>query len=102
MRDVDRPAKARIEEAEEVAQAANLGGILIDSRRSAEIAVTHPWTSPEAKQAGLDYAQAKADTIERTGMFTHVAEPGQVPFWQLGGAGCAPGDPTVTLTDRMR
>jgi hypothetical protein len=80
----DRPTDERIREAEKVADAANLGGILIDSRRSAEIAAANPWTSPEARQAAKDYAQAKADTIERTSVFEHVAEPGQVPFWQLG------------------
>jgi hypothetical protein len=46
----DRPTEVRIEEAEKVAQAANLGGILIDSRRSAT--TENPWASPDAKQAG--------------------------------------------------
>jgi hypothetical protein len=63
----DRADAVRVREAEAVADAANLGGILIDGRR------------------GADYAQDKADTIDATGVFEHVNEPGQVPFWQLSG-----------------
>ena len=83
MREGQRVPEPRIREAEKVADAANLGGILIDSRR---LDTASSWDSPEMQQATRDYAQAKADTIERTGMFDHVADNGQVPFWQLGRA----------------
>jgi hypothetical protein len=89
MREADRPTEARIQEAEKVADAANLGGILIDGRPQAEATATadnvHVWNpaDKEAWEAGTHPAQTKAAAVEGSGMFQHVAEPGQVPFWQL-------------------
>ncbi|WP_033345596.1 hypothetical protein [Catenuloplanes japonicus] len=74
-------------QAETVAAAADLNGILIDGRSLAEhtIADGSPWHTGEreAWDAGEHPAQVKAATVEATGAFTHIAELGQVPFWQL-------------------
>ncbi|SCL12828.1 hypothetical protein GA0070616_0034 [Micromonospora nigra] len=71
---------ARIAEAKRVAQAAALGGILTDSR---EFVGRDPWASEEVRAAERAEAERVAEEIEATGMFEHVAEEGQVPFWQL-------------------
>jgi hypothetical protein len=84
MRDVDRPTDARVREAETVADAANLGGILIDGRRLSEAAADKAWSNDE-RQAIEKYQRAETAAIEGSGVFAHVAEPGQVPFWQLSG-----------------
>jgi hypothetical protein len=75
-----RPSRQRIEQAEKVAHAANLDGILIDGRRLA--ADQRVWSEGE-RQATKDHHQAEADAIEGSGLFEHVTEEGQVPFWQL-------------------
>ncbi len=80
----DRPSEERIRQAEKVAHAAELGGILIDGRRLAEASADSPWTSPEVRQAVMDHYHAERDAVEGSGLFEHVAEQGQVPFWQLG------------------
>jgi len=77
---------AQIAQAEKVTDAAELGGILIDGRRQAQAQDADPFTSPELRQATRDYHQAKRQAIEGSGQFIHVAEEGQVPFWQLGPA----------------
>jgi hypothetical protein len=88
----ERPSQERIDQAEKVASAAELGGILIDGRRMAEATATadnaHIWNpaDKEAWEAGTHPAQTKAAVVEGSGMFEHVAEEGQVPFWQLRGA----------------
>lgn len=83
-----RPSQQRIEQAEKVASAAELGGILIDSRRLNDAAAANPWTDEEGRQAARDYAEQKRAAVEGSGMFEHVAETingvEQVPFWQLG------------------
>jgi hypothetical protein len=86
MRDVDRPTKARIREAEKVANAANLGGILIDGSRLSQAAAEKAWSDAE-RQAIQEHQRAETAAIEGSGLFAHVAEPGQVPFWQLGSTG---------------
>ena len=82
-----RPSEERIAQAEKVAAAAELGGILIDGRRAAANARTY---SDAERQANLDAAADKAAAVEGSGMFGHVAETidgvEQVPFWQLGAA----------------
>lgn len=70
-----------IAEAEKVAHAAQMGGILIDSRRLTE---SQRYWSDEERQAAIAHEDAKRAAIEGSGAFTHVAEDGQVPFWQLG------------------
>jgi hypothetical protein len=74
----------RLAQAEQVANAAELGGILIDGRPVAERTA-----EGAAWEAGTHPAQEKAREIEATGAFTYVAETidgvEQVPFWQLGG-----------------
>jgi hypothetical protein len=88
MRDVDRPTKARIREAEKVANAANLGGILIDGSRLSQAAAEKAWSDAE-RQAIQEHQRAETAAIEGSGLFAHVAETingvEQVPFWQLGG-----------------
>jgi hypothetical protein len=87
----DRPSEERIEQAEKVALAAELGGILIDGRPQAEATATadnaHIWhqADKQAWEAGTHPAQTKAAAVEGSGMFAHVADEGQVPFWQLSG-----------------
>ncbi|MDI6101888.1 hypothetical protein QLQ12_25035 [Actinoplanes sp. NEAU-A12] len=85
---------AQFAQAERVALAAELGGILIDGRPSAErIAQSSDYTGHNIDRelwlAGTHPAQQKAAEIEATGKFTHVAETidgvKQVPFWRLGG-----------------
>jgi hypothetical protein len=83
MRDIDRPTEARIREAEKVAAAANLGGILIDGSRLSQAAADNAWSHAE-RQAIEEHQRAQTAAIEGSGVFAHVAEPGQVPFWQLG------------------
>jgi len=73
----------RIRQAEKVATAAGLGGILIDGSRLDEAAMASPSTSDAQRQAIEDHTRAERAAIEGSGMFTHVAEPGQVPYWQL-------------------
>ncbi|MEU4239770.1 hypothetical protein [Actinoplanes sp. NPDC026619] len=83
----------RLAQAEQVASAANLGGILIDGRGPAERQAQSDSVFDEnhrrAWEAGEHPSQIKAAEIEATGRFTHVAETidghEQVPFWQLGG-----------------
>lgn len=56
--------------AEAVMTAAGSGGILIDHRGSVGGALR-------------SVAERKARYVEASGMFDHVAEPGQVPYWRL-------------------
>jgi hypothetical protein len=88
MRDIDRPTQARTREAEKVADAANLGGILIDGSRLSEAAAQKAWSNAE-RWAIEEHQRAETAAIEGSGVFAHVAEPGQVPFWQLGSKGQA-------------
>ncbi|MEU4216206.1 hypothetical protein [Actinoplanes sp. NPDC026623] len=82
----------RLAQADQVASAANLGGILIDGRRMAERQAQSDSVFDEshrrAWEAGEHPSQVKAAEIEATGQFTHVAETingvEQVPFWRLG------------------
>lgn len=101
------PTLERFRQAEQVANAANLGGILIDGRPMAERdaqsdSVWHD-SGRDAWQAGTHPTQQKAAEVESAGVFTHVAETingrDQVPFWRLGsqddltaGQQQAPGD----------
>jgi len=88
-----RMAPERLGQAEQVASAANLGGILIDGRGPAERQAQSTSVFDEghrrAWEAGEHPAQVKAAEIEATGRFTHVADTidghKQVPFWRLGG-----------------
>lgn len=80
---------ARFAQAERVAQAAQLGGILADGRPQAEYTAQsgsiYDRTAREMWEAGTHPTQVKAREIEASGMFTHVTvDP--VPFWQLGRA----------------
>ncbi|MEU4239519.1 hypothetical protein [Actinoplanes sp. NPDC026619] len=83
----------RLAQADKVALAANLGGILIDGRGPAERQAQSDSVFDEnhrkAWEAGEYPAQIKAAEIEATGRFTHVAETidgiEQEAFWQLGG-----------------
>lgn len=84
MKPGNQTSPERIAQAEKVASAAELGGILIDDRRLVEAALER-WSSEEMNQAVLDHYQAEREAIEGSGLFEHVAEDGQVPFWQLGG-----------------
>ncbi|RSM59471.1 hypothetical protein DMB66_27690 [Actinoplanes sp. ATCC 53533] len=82
----------RLAQAEKVASAAELGGILIDGRpmaeRDAQSDSVFNQHTRELWEAGKHPAQEKAQQIEATGKFTHVDETiggvKQVPFWQLG------------------
>jgi hypothetical protein len=94
MRVGDRPTEARIREAEKVADAANLGGILIDGSRLSEAAADNAWSTAE-RQAIEAHQRAETAAIEGSGVFAHVAEPGQVPFWQLGSTDQARTAPTT-------
>ena len=88
--DGQRPSDERLRQAEKVADAAHLGGILIDSRPTAEATATapnaHVWhaADKEAWESGTHPAQTKAAAVDGSGAFEHVAESGQVPYWQLG------------------
>ncbi|WP_432838917.1 hypothetical protein [Dactylosporangium sp. CA-092794] len=79
-----------IRQAETVADAANLGGILIDGRPTAEATATAPnahiWHAADknAWEAGTHPTQTKAAAVDGTGAFVHIADEGQVPFWHLG------------------
>ena len=85
---------ARLAQAERVASAAELGGILIDGRplaeRDAQNGSVLNQNTRERWQAGTHPAQEKAAQVEATGKFAHVDETiggvKQVPFWQLGSA----------------
>jgi hypothetical protein len=79
----DQPSQARIRQAQKVADAANLGGTLIDSRRLSEAAAADPFHSAEMRQAIEEDQRAETEALEGSGMFTHVTEPGRVPYWQL-------------------
>jgi hypothetical protein len=92
MTPAERPTAERVAQAEKVADAANLGGILIDGRRLAESAAASPWNSPETRQVIVDHQQAEEDAVNGSGRFEHIAEPGQVPFWLLR-------DPAADTTD---
>src|SRR5262249_45453176 len=81
----DRPSHERIAQAEKVTLAAGLAGILMDGSRLDAAALDSPWNSQEMKQAIRDHAAAERAAIEGSGLFEHIAEDGQVPFWQLGG-----------------
>ncbi|GIF02347.1 hypothetical protein [Paractinoplanes rishiriensis] len=61
-----RPTPQRLAQAQQVATAANVDGILIDG----------------SHLEGAD--PGKHQAVTDSGVFTHVAEPGQVPFWKLG------------------
>jgi hypothetical protein len=80
-----RVPETRIREAEKVADAANLGGTLIDGSRLSEAAADNAWSNDE-RQAIEEHQRAETAAIEGSGLFEHVAEPDQVPFWQLGRA----------------
>src|SRR5262249_5331869 len=71
-------------EAETVALAAEMGGILIDGRNLAEGGAERAWFAGEGL-ATLAHYLADRDTIERSGLFEHITEDGQVPFWRLRG-----------------
>ncbi|WP_213456664.1 hypothetical protein [Rhizomonospora bruguierae] len=87
-----RPDASRLAQAKRVALAAEMGGILVDSRptaqRTAEQAnALFGQADREAWEAGTHPSQQKAREIEATGVFMHVAETidgvQQVPFWRL-------------------
>jgi|SRR5579859_1451459 len=87
------PTAAQLAQAERVADAANLDGILIDGRRQAEATAANATAlsgeaDKQAWESGTHPAQVKAAEVEGSGVFTHVAETingiEQVPFWQLG------------------
>lgn len=95
-----RVSQERIAEAERVASAAELGGILIDGRPMAVRAAQDgwPWAADaerEAWNSGTHPAQENADEMARSGAFVRVAETidgiEQVPFWRLA-AGDDQGD----------
>jgi len=83
----------RLAQAEQVASAAQLGGILIDGRRMDKASAEGTWDfgghAKKAWESGTSPGQVKAAQIEATGQFTHVAETidgvEQVPFWRLSG-----------------
>lgn len=81
-------------EAEKVALATQMGGILIDGSRWADPANQSPWTSDEERAAITKHYQDKAAAVEGSGAFTYVAEPGQLPFWHLGHADQSEGNGT--------
>jgi hypothetical protein len=91
-RPTGRPEPSRLAQAERVASASELGGILIDGRPLDEArAQSDSVLDADARKAweeGTSYSQQKASEIEATGKFTHVDETiggvKQVPFWQLG------------------
>ncbi|MCO8272826.1 hypothetical protein M1L60_19710 [Actinoplanes sp. TRM 88003] len=83
----------QLAQADQVATAAECGGILIDGRppaqRAAESGSVFTESTRDAWEAGTHPTQEKARNVEATGQFSHVAETidgiEQVPFWQLGG-----------------
>jgi hypothetical protein len=81
-----RPSDERLAQAEKVALGAEMGGILIDGARLDAAALDSPWNDAAMKQAIRDHAAAKRAAVEGSGLFEHVAEDGQVPYWQLGHA----------------
>lgn len=89
-----RPSAERVAQAERVATAAELGGILVDGRRMAErnanSELNQAWDEGAARRAwdeGSHESQRKADEVTATGAFEYVAETiggiEQVPFWRL-------------------
>src|SRR2546421_3108409 len=88
MGESERPSEDRIRQAEKVADAANLDGILIDGSRLTESSIEHGWHDEAGKQALRDHQAAEDAAVEGSGVFEHVPETingvEQVPFWQLG------------------
>jgi hypothetical protein len=97
LRAVEHGPQARLTDerraqAERVADAAELGGILIDGRAMAERNAHSDRLFNEYERdlwdTGTHPTQDKAREIDATGKFTHVADTidgiEQVPFWQLG------------------
>lgn len=86
-------------EAEKVAKAAQLGGILIDGSRLANSAVENPSNDAGMRSAILGHQAAEESAIGGSGAFAHVAETingiEQVPFWRLSTAAGPGADPPV-------
>jgi hypothetical protein len=89
MSPADRVPDERLAQAEKVALAAEMGGILIDGHRLVQAAADHAW-SPEEREAILAHQQADRDAVDGSGLFTHVDQDGQVPYWQLAGPADTP------------
>lgn len=81
--------ETRFREAEKVAAASELGGILIDGRRAAEAPLNTPsaFNDAERQRVTREFWERETAAIEGSGQFEHVAETidgvRQVPFWQL-------------------
>jgi hypothetical protein len=79
-----RVSQERIAEAERVALASEMGGILIDGSASAERAT---YWGEDQRRLALDYQAEKVAATNGSGAFEHVAETidgvEQVPFWRL-------------------
>lgn len=89
MAEGQQASEERVREAEKVADAANLGGILIDGQQLTDAALDSPWHSAETRQAISDAQHAKTAAIEGSGQFDHVTNDGEVAYWQLGATGQA-------------
>lgn len=79
-----RPTEARIRQAGKVALAAELGGILIDGSRLAQVALADRSNPDDLNRAIAAHRDRERDAVRGSGVFHHVTENGQVPFWQLG------------------
>ncbi len=79
-------------QAEKVAEAAELGGILIDGSRLAKAGAERAWSREEAAVT-LEHQVDEQAAIDGAGVFEHVAETRggvrQVPFWRLSTAAAA-------------
>jgi hypothetical protein len=89
MQPFERPTGQRFAQAEAVARAAELGGILIDGSPMTERREISVWYDAAARQAERAYHRVKREAIEGSGCFTYVAETingvRQVPYWRLDG-----------------
>jgi hypothetical protein len=99
-----RVSEERIAQAEHVATAATVDGILIDSRRVADDNAAHHRGSAlygDSSRLQAEHTHRKAAEIESTGVFTLVADPGQVPFWQLGRPATSQSEQQAVAADTM-
>lgn len=79
-----RPTAERMQQAEMVARGAEMGGILVDGRQLDEAAMKNPFNSPAMRHAIAEAGRERREAIDGSGLFEHVAEDGQVPYWRLG------------------
>jgi hypothetical protein len=62
-------------------------------------AADDPWTSAEGRQALQEHQRAETEAVDGSGQFEHVAEEGQVPYWQLRATNQAASTPEQALRE---